>query len=95
MFNIAHSIITLAILLISFYFGNPFYGACIASAFYIGREFAQAEERIIDDVYKKRENAPWYCGFMVDAWTEKGLLDWIIPLVISIIFCWIYTIFWR
>ena len=62
-------------------------GLCfIPAGFYFGREVAQAEERYIKAHGGKRADCPWYCGFLKDAWTEKGMSDWYIPAAISIIF---------
>jgi hypothetical protein len=62
--------------------GNWFAGACFGSAFFIGREITQAEYRNIEHNYGgKRANMPWYGGFQKQAWTAKGLLDWILPTV--------------
>ena len=52
--------------------------------FYLGREIAQAEYRYIEAHGRKRVNCPWWCGFMPEAWTLKGLLDWILPLGVSL-----------
>ena len=57
----------------------------ITVGFYFGRELAQAEYRYIEKYSGKRSNCPWYCGFYKEAWTLKGLLDWILPLTIVII----------
>lgn len=56
----------------------------IPSAFYLGREHTQAEYRYIEAHGRKRANCPWWCGFMPEAWTLKGLLDWILPLEVSL-----------
>lgn len=76
-----HTIIALALQLICAWFtSNWWLGAAIGAAFYIGRELAQAEYRIIYTHYgRKRANAPWWCGFDRRAWTAKGLMDWIAP----------------
>lgn len=54
--------------------------------FYLGRELAQAEERYIDAHGGHRKNCPWYCGFFIESWNLKSSLDWILPLLVSIIF---------
>jgi hypothetical protein len=55
-------------------------GACAAAGFFMGREHAQAEYRVIAAYYGgKRANMPWYGGFEPKAWTSKGLLDWLLP----------------
>jgi len=59
-----------------FYFWVP--------AFYIGREIAQSEYRYIQAHGGKRANCPWWCGFVPSAWTLKSLLDWALPLAVSL-----------
>lgn len=54
-------------------------------AFYMGRELAQAEYRIIKDKYHNhRDDMPWYAPFMPSAWTMKSMLDWILPAIVTI-----------
>jgi hypothetical protein len=61
-------------------FGAWWLGACAAAGFFMGREHAQAEYRVIAAYYGgKRANMPWYGGFEPKAWTSKGLLDWLLP----------------
>lgn len=82
--NFGHIIAAVAMqLVIGLIFGNWFAGACFGSAFYIGREFTQAEYRAIEHTYNGlRANMPWYGGFMPSAWTLKSLLDCLLPTVI-------------
>lgn len=54
--------------------------------FYIGREIAQAERRYISTHGGHRADCPWYCGFFVESWNLKSSLDWILPLLVSIVF---------
>lgn len=54
--------------------------------FYLGREIAQSEYRYIEANGGKRYKCPWYCGLIPSTWTLKGLLDWVLPLIIAIIF---------
>jgi len=54
-------------------------GAALASGYFLGREMAQAEYRVIEDFYGKRANMPWYGSLERRAWTKKGMLDWILP----------------
>ena len=57
----------------------------IISAFYVGREHAQAEYRTIYTNYgRKRANAPWWCGFELRAWDVKSILDWMVPVIVAI-----------
>ena len=80
---IAHSLVTLTFCFVAL--------GWLAVAFYFGREHAQAEYRYIEAHGGKRESCPWYCGFLPEAWTVKGLLDWLFPVVIATV----YTLFWR
>jgi hypothetical protein len=65
--------------------GNWFAGACFGSAFFVGREHAQAEYRVIQKFYDgKRANMPWYGGFEPRGWDMKSMLDWILPTVLTI-----------
>lgn len=80
-----HIALSLAIQLVLAPFGL-WVGAAAASAFFIGREITQAEYRNIQSNYGgKRANMPWYGGFEKQAWTTKGLLDWILPTVVVIL----------
>jgi hypothetical protein len=79
-----HVAVALAIQLLLWPFGL-WIGAAAAAAFFIGREIAQAEYRNIEHFYGgKRANMPWYGGFQKQAWTAKGLLDWILPMALTI-----------
>jgi len=79
-----HLAVALAIQLLLWPFGL-WVGAAAATSFFIGREIAQAEYRNIEHFYGgKRANMPWYGGFQKQAWTVKGLLDWILPMALTI-----------
>ncbi len=54
------------------------------AAFYLGREFAQSEERYMRARNLNREKAPWWMGFHPSAWTLKGILDWLLPLAVAL-----------
>jgi hypothetical protein len=61
-------------------------GALLAAGFYLGREIAQAEYRVIQTYYGgKRANMPWYGGFERRAWTQKGVLDFVLPIAATAI----------
>ena len=84
--TLCHCLITLAACIV----GLGFY----AAAFFIGREHAQAEYRYIEANGGTRSACPWYCGFLPSAWTVKGLLDWILPLAVAIVWAIaVYLIF--
>ena len=66
--------------------GNWFAGACFGSAFFVGREHAQAEYRVIQKFYEgKRANMPWYGGFERRAWDLKSILDFGLPTIVTAI----------
>jgi len=61
-------------------------GALFAIGYYLGREMAQAEYRVIQEVYGgKRANMPWWGGFQRRAWNTKSILDWALPSIAVII----------
>ncbi|MSQ67786.1 MAG: hypothetical protein EXR83_06280 [Gammaproteobacteria bacterium] len=60
--------------------GSWWLGAALATAFFLGREFTQAEYRAIEHFYDgRRAHAPWAAGFELRAWNLKSLLDWLAP----------------
>lgn len=55
-------------------------GALFAIGYYLGREMAQAEYRVINEYYHgKRADMPWWGAFQARAWTMKSVLDWVLP----------------
>ena len=55
------------------------------AGFYIGREIAQAEYRVIEKYYGRHRNLmQWYDPFLPRAWTLKSFLDWFLPLLVVI-----------
>jgi hypothetical protein len=57
-------------------------GALFAIGYYLGREMAQAEYRVINEYYGgKRANMPWWVPFQPKAWTSKSVLDWALPTI--------------
>lgn len=78
-----HSVIALVIVSVAYLLGIHVYVSLAVACFYIGREHAQAEQRVISRHYgNKRPNAPWWCGFERRAWTAKGMLDLVLPVTI-------------
>ena len=55
-------------------------GVLFAGGYYLGREMAQAEYRVIEQYYLRRSKMPWYGAFERRAWDKKSMLDWILPL---------------
>ena len=64
--------------------GNWWIGAAFGSAFFIGREHAQAEYRYIEANGGSRYKTPLppeFAVFNMKYWDRDSLLDWISPLV--------------
>lgn len=65
---------------------NWFAGACFGVAFFLDREHAQAEYRVIEHFYEgKRANMPWHGGFEPRGWDLKSILDFVLPIVATAI----------
>jgi len=79
-----HGIISACFCLLFIAIGLPWPCLFWPTAFYIGREVAQAEERWLKANNLKRSLAPWWCGFKPEAWNAKGILDWLLPLFVSL-----------
>jgi len=61
-------------------------GAFFVIGYYLGREMAQAEYRVISDFYGgKRANMPWWGAFQRRAWNIKSILDWVLPSIAVIV----------
>lgn len=55
-------------------------GALFAIGYYLGREMAQAEYRVINEYYGgERKFMPWWGAFQARAWNRKSVLDWVLP----------------
>lgn len=81
-----HLLVTLAAAILFWPLNWQVESAILATAFYCGREHAQAEQRVISKYYgNKRANSPWWSGFEQRAWTAKGMLDWALPLLVLVI----------
>lgn len=85
--NLEHSAYALLFMaIIGLLTGNWFASACFGSAFFVGREHAQAEYRVIQTYYDgKRANMPWYGGFERRAWDVKSILDFVLPIAATAI----------
>ncbi|WP_159982110.1 MULTISPECIES: hypothetical protein [unclassified Novosphingobium] len=81
-----HIVLALAIqAAVGFLTGNWWAGAGLASAYFIGREAAQAEYRWIE-LYGEglRANMPWWGPFDLRVWTKLDqLVDCLGPLVVT------------
>lgn len=68
---------------VSLLVGNWWAGAAVASAYFLGREVAQAEYRWIE-LYGEglRANMPWWGPFDLRVWSKLDQwIDWIGPVV--------------
>ena len=78
--TISHVLITIAVMIAAYLLG---YSAVIAGAltvaYWLGREMAQAEERYMAMKRINRAMAPCCMVLKRDAWTTKGVLDWVLP----------------
>ena len=64
---------------------GPLLCCLFPACLYIGREFAQAEYRYIEEYCgRKRAKMPWYAPFTPKAWTWKGFFDWVLPCVVCV-----------
>jgi len=73
---------------------SPSWLCLLPAVFYIGREFTQAEYRYIEAFCSGlRTNMPWYAPFLPSAWTVKGMMDWVLPLVVCLAAMWIMKFF--
>ena len=80
-----HVVITAAITIAAYFLGLHIYASLAAACFYIGREHAQAEQRVISQHYgNKRASAPWWCGFERRAWNAKSVVDWLGSLAVAV-----------
>jgi hypothetical protein len=69
-------------------------GVLFASGYYIGREMAQAEYRVIQNFYDgKRVNMPWYGAFERRAWNVKSILDFVLPIAATTIVLYLSTLY--
>lgn len=66
--------------------GNWWIGAALASAYFLGREVAQAEYRWIEHFGGGlRANMPWWGPFDPRVWTKLDQwIDWIAPIVVTV-----------
>lgn len=80
-----HACIVLLFSTFAFWGNFPSWMPLLAAAFFLGREHAQAEYRWIDAYGGgQRANMPWWGGFDPRAWTFKGLMDWLLPLLVAV-----------
>lgn len=81
--HLAHPVIALVLqAVLGVISGDWWLGAAAGAFYFVGREYAQAEQRNIEVNYGgKRANMPYFGGLEPRAWTLKGLTDFIFPSV--------------
>jgi hypothetical protein len=80
----AYSLLFMAI--VGLLTSNWLAGAMLSIGFFLGREHAQAEYRVIQKFYEgKRANMPWYGGFEPHGWDIKSILDFGLPIIVTTI----------
>jgi hypothetical protein len=84
--NFEHAAYAVAIQIIVWLLtGDWLAGAMLGVGFFLGREHAQAEYRVIQKFYNgKRANMPWYGGFEPRAWSLDSVLDFMLPIVATL-----------
>ena len=93
--HLAHPVIALVIqAIIGLASGDWWTGAAAGSFYFVGREYAQAEYRNIEQNYGgRRSNMPYFGGLELRAWTLKGLTDFIYPstavIIVALLKSWI------
>ncbi len=85
--NLEHSAYALLFMaIIGLLTNNWLAGAMLGVGFFLGREHAQAEYRVIQKFYDgKRANMPWYGGFEPRGWDRKSVLDFVLPIAATAI----------
>lgn len=89
-----HALLALAVqAIVARLTGNWWTGAALASAYFIGREAAQAEYRWIEQFgHGLRANMPWWGPFDLRVWPKLDQwIDWIGPLVSTCSLAWLMT----
>ena len=82
-----HAIISIIFCCIILLLRYPAHIMLWPGVFYVSREFAQAEYRyVLTYCNGLFSQMPTFAGFYVDIWNKKSLLDWILPVLVSLIF---------
>lgn len=87
--NLEHSAYALLFMaIIGLLSGDWLAGAMLGVGFFVGREHAQAEYRVIQKFYDgKRANMPWYGGFEPRGWDLDSVLDLLFPIIACTAVC--------
>lgn len=95
MSHLAHPVIALVLqAVVGVISGNWWTGAAAGAFYFVGREYAQAEYRNIEQNYGgRRSDMPYLGGLEPRAWTLKGLTDFIYPstavIIVALLKSWI------
>jgi len=86
-----HAITMACIQFVAYLLGWNLWGtALFFSAWYIGREIAQAEYRYIERRGSGvRSNMPWWKGLDVGHWTMKSVVDALLPAIVGFGLAWL------
>jgi len=89
--HLQHPVIALVLqAVIGLVSGDWWTGAAAGIFYFVGREYAQAEYRNIEQNYHGRRNLmPYFGGLEPRAWTLKGLLDFILPSLACVFVAWL------
>ena len=87
-----HAILAFVFCVTGWALHSPVEFCILPAAFYLGRELAQAEYRYMEAHGINRSAMPFFVWFYPSAWTLKGLLDWVLPLIVcvGVMLCWRY-----
>ena len=86
-----HAVMALVLqAMIGLAFGNWWAGAAVASAYFLGREAAQAEYRWIERFGEgRRANLPWWGVFDLRVWPKPDQwIDWLGPVLATVALAW-------
>ena len=71
-------------------FRRPAWTCLWPAVFYVSREFAQAEYRyVIRFCHGSFATMPTFAGFYPEMWNRKSMLDWLLPLAVSLVFWYV------
>ena len=88
--NLIHPIAALIITALAHYYGHGLIGASIVSAFFAGREHAQAEYKWIEHYgWGRRANLRWWNAFDSRVWdTHSWFWNLALPVALAFGYLW-------
>ena len=82
-----HAVLSIIFCVVVTFFRLPVWTYLWPAVFYISREFAQSEYRyVLRHCHGSFAQMPIFAGFYAENWNMKSLLDWILPLLVSLLF---------